>query len=373
MIARVASVALAAIAFLGLRAEVQTVDVKIQSLSDYNGIDVSKHQGRIDWHTISRNKKVEFVYLKATEGATYVSPVYYTNLAEAKRNKIHVGCYHFYRTTSGAYEQFENFKAHVKAGEQQLLPLIDVEKIGNYGSQRLVDSLTVFLRLVEKHYKVRPMLYTYQQFYNNHLAGSFTKYPLFIAKYSDEEPQLIDNAKATLWQFSDRGSMVGINGRVDLDKFVNGCTLNDILVNKYLTIHQDASYSYMDNLADPSKVNLQAPTDYRDWDESKYAGAKNTMSKEERERLKKDEKARKKLEKQREKERKEQEKREQKLMKELRKKAQKDPEAAQQLQELLLQQAERKNAGNKHDNTTVASQDDTSDPSLIMPTRSRKK
>jgi len=40
----------------------------------YQGIDVSHHQGNINWRTVAQNKKIQFVYIKATEGKTYLDP-----------------------------------------------------------------------------------------------------------------------------------------------------------------------------------------------------------------------------------------------------------------------------------------------------------
>ena len=40
----------------------------------YDGIDISSYQGYIDWSKVSSDKNIRFVYIKATEGATYRSP-----------------------------------------------------------------------------------------------------------------------------------------------------------------------------------------------------------------------------------------------------------------------------------------------------------
>ena len=45
------------------------------------GIDVSHHNGKIKWEEVS---DVEFVYVKATEGATYVDPMYQQNIKGAR-------------------------------------------------------------------------------------------------------------------------------------------------------------------------------------------------------------------------------------------------------------------------------------------------
>ena len=66
----------------------------------YHGIDVSNHQGRIDWNKVANDDNVQFVYIKATEGATYVSPTFEQNIREAREAGLKVGFYHFLRATS---------------------------------------------------------------------------------------------------------------------------------------------------------------------------------------------------------------------------------------------------------------------------------
>lgn len=49
------------------------------------GIDVSHHNGKIAWQKVPN---VEFVYVKATEGATYVDPMFRLNIKGAKSRKL---------------------------------------------------------------------------------------------------------------------------------------------------------------------------------------------------------------------------------------------------------------------------------------------
>ena len=50
------------------------------------GIDISHHQGNIDWSEVSTwdGNPIQFIYMKATEGATYQDPKYKTYMKEAK-------------------------------------------------------------------------------------------------------------------------------------------------------------------------------------------------------------------------------------------------------------------------------------------------
>ena len=87
---------------------------------DSFGIDVSHHNGKINWDQVP---DVDFVYIKATEGATYVDPVYQQNINGARARKFRVGAYHYFRTTSSVQKQFENYKKHVMKSDIDLIPI----------------------------------------------------------------------------------------------------------------------------------------------------------------------------------------------------------------------------------------------------------
>ena len=93
----------------------------------YDGIDVSHHQGAIDWQKVAQDSCIQFVYIKATEGKTYTDPSYSTYIKGAQREKLKCGSYHYFRMTSSAQEQFNNFKKATKTFTQDLIPMVDVE------------------------------------------------------------------------------------------------------------------------------------------------------------------------------------------------------------------------------------------------------
>ena len=211
----------------------KAAQVKVQSSresSDYDGIDVSSYQKDIDWDAVCNDKKIRFVYVKATEGATYTSPHFRYNIENARKHGLKVGSYHFLRTTSSLQSQFENFTRAVKPEEQDLVPLIDIEQRGNWTPKQIVDSLEVFIKMVSKHYNCRPMIYTMTSFYNKYLASHFKKYPLFIARYSESAPELNDGAHYTLWQYTDQGTVKGIDHAVDMCRFAKDKRIADILL-----------------------------------------------------------------------------------------------------------------------------------------------
>lgn len=224
----------------------------------FDGIDVSRHQRTIDWDEVAASKKVKYVYIKATEGQSFVDPKYRENIENARRVGIKVGSYHFLRTGSSIQAQFENFTRQVKKNEQDLLPLLDVEVKQGWTSQQVRDSVKLFVDMLEEHYGCKPMIYTGASFFNNNLGRTFVDYPLFIARYASNEPR-VENATWTLWQFSDRGRVPGIVTNVDLSRFNKGRSLRDILIKDNKIGHQKRRNSDVVDKSHekPSAVNVK--------------------------------------------------------------------------------------------------------------------
>ena len=88
----------------------------------YNGIDISSYQGFIDWAKVSSDKDISFVYIKATEGATYRSPHYAHNITQARRYGLFVGSYHYITSSSTIDKQFENTEIYSFLGFSLLCP-----------------------------------------------------------------------------------------------------------------------------------------------------------------------------------------------------------------------------------------------------------
>lgn len=202
--------------------------------SDENrfGIDVSRYQGNIDWQRVSTDQNVSYVYVKATEGESLVDRTYHYNLKEARKAGLKVGCYHFFRPNVRAEEQFKNFSTTVDKNEQDLIPIIDVEIRGRSGIETFHKRLRTFLDMVEKHYGVVPIIYTSSNFYNKYLAGRYTRYKYMIARYKEEIPELTDDIKFVMWQFTANGRIKGINGPVDRSRFMDDYRLGDIIWHK---------------------------------------------------------------------------------------------------------------------------------------------
>ena len=204
----------------------------VDEIGDTYGIDISHHQGDIDWSKLDKweDKKISFIYIKATEGATYTDNKYQQNFEEAKRHNFAVGSYHYFRTTSDINDQFDHFIKTVDKSTQDLIPLIDIEEKKNWGDAEFHKNLQVFLDMVEKHFGAKPMIYTVNSFYNNYLSGKYNKYHFLIGRYGENEPNMRDDSNWTVWQFSETGKVDGIPKNVDIDIINKKYNLDDILL-----------------------------------------------------------------------------------------------------------------------------------------------
>ena len=213
-------------------AEIQLYVKYVRTVQTIYGIDVSHYQGKINWQAVPLDPNVRYVYIKATESSGIVDEYYRKNLYEARRAGLPVGVYHFFSPSSSAMMQLKNFFDNVDPRQQDLIPIIDVEKRGRGSSLDFHGKLSAVLRETEKYFGVKPIIYTGVNFYNEHLAGRYVDYKFMIARYGDEIPPLFDDVPIIMWQFTSHGSVSGIQGDVDRSCLMDNYTLQDILIPK---------------------------------------------------------------------------------------------------------------------------------------------
>lgn len=196
--------------------------------SHVHGIDMSHYQGEVFWEAIGNNAKMAYVYLKATEGGDNIDDKYAYNIELAHRHGLKVGSYHFFRPKTDLQKQLANFMAQCKPKDQDLIPMIDIETKGGLSDEAFCDSLMKFLGMVEEVYKQKPLLYTFTNFYNRHLVGKLTGYKIMIAQYTEREPELADEFDITMWQYTGKGHIEGVNGFVDKSRFMGNHSLREL-------------------------------------------------------------------------------------------------------------------------------------------------
>ncbi|MEZ5953289.1 MAG: GH25 family lysozyme [Hyphomonas sp.] len=179
------------------------------------GIDISHHNGRIDWDLLD-TAPIDFIYLKATEGGDWKDPDFQQNWRQATGRGWLAGAYHFYLLCRDGETQAANFIQSVEVRDGTLPPAVDLEYAHNCAPSGSKDAaraeLRVFLARLEAEYGQRPVLYTTPDFHADWLAGAFADYPVWMRSLSGppEEGVLI-------WQYSMKGRVAGIEGPVDLN------------------------------------------------------------------------------------------------------------------------------------------------------------
>jgi lysozyme len=187
-----------------------------------HGIDVSRYQDKIDWKQVAGLKYgddgigITFAFIKATEGKTLKDCFFDHNWKETKKHKIIRGAYHYYKPNVSSTEQAENFKKNVILQKGDLPPVLDVEELGKFGVQNLKKGLKNWLKIIETHYGIKPIIYTSTNFYKAYLSGDdFKGYHFWIAQYGKTNPRV--DRDWLFWQYSDKGIIKNIRSKVALN------------------------------------------------------------------------------------------------------------------------------------------------------------
>lgn len=193
-------------------------------LKDYTvfGIDVSEYQKEINWEKIAKDTSIKFVFIRATAGIDRIDRKFRYNWQQSKKYKITRGAYHYYRPNENSRYQAKNFIKNVHLEHGDFPPVLDIERFSSVQSLKsLKNGVYNWLKIVEEHYGVKPILYTYHNFYLSVFRGDdrFDDYPLWIAFYNVEKKPDNKIGQWIFWQFTDKGKIDGISEPVDLNVF----------------------------------------------------------------------------------------------------------------------------------------------------------
>ena len=186
-----------------------------------NGIDVSDHQGVIDWAAVATSGQ-KFAIIKAVgtnSDGIYISTYWESNYQGAKDNGLKVGAYLYtYAFNETEAEEELTYLFQALEGKTFEYPIyIDVEDSLLY-QNCTVDEITntvkyLCTRLTEEGYF--PAIYTYSYFAKNYLnMDELVDYDLWIADYTG---YVTYQGDYDVWQYSSTGSVNGISGNVDMN------------------------------------------------------------------------------------------------------------------------------------------------------------
>lgn len=187
------------------------------------GCDVSSYQGRIDWETL-QEQDIQFVFIKATEGSSYIDEYFYTNWEMASRTDLMISAYHFFSFDSKGKTQAEHFIRTVSQKENMLPPVVDVEfyadkKENKPNPEDIRAELNDYLAAVEHEYQRKPIIYTTKEMYSFCLEGYYNDYPLWIRSILTT-PNI--DKEWTFWQYTNREKLNGYIGKetyIDMNFF----------------------------------------------------------------------------------------------------------------------------------------------------------
>lgn len=189
------------------------------------GVDVSSYQGDIDWEKLA-SQEVAFAFIKATEGSSFVDDYFEYNYSEAQKSGIAVGAYHFFSYDSSGKTQAENFIETVKPFDGMLPPVIDLEFYGdkerNLPEREDVEAeLRDYIAEIEGYYGMKPIIYATEKSYRLYLSEDYGEYDIWIRNVLTK-PTLSDGRDWTFWQFTNRETLDGYNGKerfIDVNVF----------------------------------------------------------------------------------------------------------------------------------------------------------
>ncbi len=185
-----------------------------------HGIDVSHYQGQVDWQKVAQSG-MSFTFIKATQGIDSVDGRYADNWHKSKQTSLRRGVYHYFDPSLDAKKQAEHFLATTGADFGELPPVVDIESFEKQTNKEVINSLMVFLTLVESKTQCKPLIYTGPGFWDALDDHDFGSYPLWLADYSQQAKLPSGWRSWQFWQYESNSRVDGVNGDVDMNRFAS--------------------------------------------------------------------------------------------------------------------------------------------------------
>jgi GH25 family lysozyme M1 (1,4-beta-N-acetylmuramidase) len=201
-----------------------------------DGIDVSYHQGTIDWLQVGASGKT-FAFVRTSAGSLTADTAYAANYFSAHAVGLAVGSYHFANpdfTPNDAGNEAAWFLRNASVIPGDLIPVLDLEVSNGLDPASLTTWAQTWLSQVSAATGVRPIIYTNPNFWATSMADTdwFARNGysvLWIANWTTASAPTVPagnwaGSGWSLWQHTSAGTVAGISGPVDLDRF-NGSSL----------------------------------------------------------------------------------------------------------------------------------------------------
>ena len=205
------------------------------------GIDISHWQGTINWSSVAAAGK-RFAFMKASEDTDFTDPTYPSNRSGAMAAGLSIGAYHFAQPSTAAGNaaaQADHFLATALPASGDLLPVLDLERSNGLSQADLTTWVRGYLDRIYQRLGVRGVIYCSPNFWKTYMGdtGWFASNGytiLWVAHWTTGAAPSVPAANWggkswTFWQYTSDGTVAGISGRVDLDRY-NGTDLTKVRI-----------------------------------------------------------------------------------------------------------------------------------------------
>ena len=188
------------------------------------GIDVSQHQGVIDWPAVAA-AGIRFAFVRALEGQT-PDPTFERNRRGALEAGLLVGAYQYLRARHpGRYQADLLLEQLGDLGPGELPPAVDVEELDGQDAVAVRACVHAWVERTSMLLGRQPVIYTGPAFWQANLRGQseseLAACPLWIADYRQRPAPEVPRpwGTAAIWQHSGSGSVPGVHGPCDLNRW----------------------------------------------------------------------------------------------------------------------------------------------------------
>lgn len=191
----------------------------------FKGVDVSRHQGIIDWDKFLEDEHSDFVIIRAGFGNNNIDAQAVRNVTECERLGIPYGLYWFsYALTPEMARREAEYLSDFVGSHKPLYPLVydfEYDSVAHAVRNGVKISRDFVLNCTEQFCHRLEELGFYAMFYCNNdyyqryyqTSKVAEKYDMWYARYASSPGRPV-----TLWQTSESGKVKGIQGKVDLDQ-----------------------------------------------------------------------------------------------------------------------------------------------------------
>lgn len=201
-------------------------------LAVLQGVDVSVHQGAINWTSV-KNAGIDFAFTKATEGVDFIDSRFAQNMNGASAAGIPIGPYHFARPNSfntnpldaanEANDFVDAIAPYYATPGKFLRPVLDVEVLPGVANNKafLSEWVRDFAAVVQARLGLEPIIYTNTNYAQTYLEADLASFDLWLARWT-YNPNVLPTSSSTgiwsdwlFWQWSDNWTVSGISTAVD--------------------------------------------------------------------------------------------------------------------------------------------------------------